>query len=218
MNYEFQETYEYNPEFEGEMHEMQEMHENELTQELLEIQNEEEFEYFLGNLVKSAWRGAKTLYNSPLGQKLKNQAVAGLKSMGRQALPGLGRTLGGHFLGPQGAQLGGHIGNFAAQKLGLEYEGGNTQERRYDAARRFVRAARVAARRIMLYARSGRPLNQRVVRNIILHTGRRWFPGLPAPRSNGATYGGGSDGGFSNNAQNRGTWVRQGNRIVLRGV
>ena len=126
MNYEYQETFEYGPEMEGEF--MQEMNEYELAHELLSLEGEEELEYFLGSLFKKALGGAKALYNSPMGQQLKGQAISGLKSIGRQALPGLGRKLGGQLLGDRGAQWGAKLGNMAVQGLGLEFEGASPDE------------------------------------------------------------------------------------------
>lgn len=218
MNYEYQETYEFNPEYEGEFN--HEMHENELAHELMGIQNEQELEYFLGNLLKSAWSGAKALYNSPIGQQLKNQAISGLKSYGKQVLPGLGKAIGGRFFGSTGANLGGRLGSLAARGLGMEFEGASPQDRRFEASRRFIRVARIAARRIVAYAKSGRPMTARVVRNMILHAGRKHFPALPAPLSySRGGRGQMADGGFtSSTSQSRGTWIRQGNRIILQGV
>lgn len=216
MNYEYQETYEFQPEYEYEGEFSQESYENELAHELMNIQNEEELEYFLGNLLKKAWSGAKTLYNSPVGQQLKGQAIAGLKSLGKRALPGLGSKLGGRFFGPAGAQVGSQLGNMAARGLGLEFEGASPRDKRFEGSKRLVRIAKAASRRIAAYARSGKPMSARAVRNIILQEGKRWFPGLPSPMP--------ADGGFQNGdytdstQQNRGTWVRQGNRIILQGV
>jgi hypothetical protein len=220
MNYEYQETYEFQPEFEYEGEMNHEMHENELAHELMNIQNEQELEYFLGGLLKSAWSGAKTLYNSPIGQQLKGQAISGLKSLGKRALPGLGSAIGGRFFGPAGARIGGQLGNMAVRGLGLEFEGMAPRDKRFEGSRRLIRVAKSASRRIAAYARSGQPISARTVRNIILQEGRRWFPGLPSP----APVGGGSGfqssgGGYAmSTGQNQGTWVRQGNRIIIQGV
>lgn len=227
MNYEY-ETYEFQPEYEyeyeGEF--SHEMHENELAHELMGIQNEQELEHFLGNLLKSAWSGAKALYNSPAGQQLKNQAISGLKSYAKQALPGIGSAIGGRFFGPTGARFGGQVGNFAARGLGLEFEGASPRDRRFEGSKRLIRIAKAASRRIAAYAKSGKPMSARVIRNIILQEGRRWFPGLPSPSP--AVGGGGfqrsrsggfQDGGYtSSTGQRQGTWVRQGNRIIIQGL
>jgi hypothetical protein len=216
MNYEYQETYEFQPEFEyeGEGEFNQEAYENELAHELMGIQNEQELEYFLGGLLKKAWGGAKALYNSPMGQQIKGQAIAGLKSLGRQALPGLGSALGGRFLGAQGAQLGGRLGGLAARGLGLEFEGAAPQDRRFEGSKRLVRVARAAARRIMAHHRSGKPLSARFIRGVIVAEGRRHFSGLPAASGSGPAFTTTAVSG----GQSSGTWIRQGNRIIVQGV
>ncbi len=209
MNYEYQELFEYQPEYEYEGEFDQEMYENELAHELLSVQSEEELDQFLGGLVRGAMRGARALYNSPLGQKIKQQAVSGLKSVGRQALPALGRTVGGHFFGQTGANIGGRLGNMAVRGLGLEFEGASPQDRRFEASRRLVKVARAASRRIAAHASSGAPITAGAVRGIIVQTARRWFPDLPAT--------GGNDN-YSSGDQRRGSWVRRGNQIILYGA
>lgn len=218
MNYEYQEAYEFNPVLAGEFG--YEMHENELAQELMGIQNEEELEYFLGNLLKSAWSGAKSLYNSPIGQQLKNQAVSGLKSLGKQVLPRLGSAAGGRLFGATGARLGGKLGNMAARGLGLEFEGASPQDRRFEASKRFIRVAKIAGKRIAAHVKSGRPVSSRIVRGMIIQAGRDLFPGLPASSGYDGSPKGGQSGyaNSSSTSQNRGTWYRQGNRIILQGV
>lgn len=221
MNYEFQETYEFQPEYEHEGEFSHEMYENELAHELMNIQNEQELEYFLGNLLKSAWSGAKSLYNSPIGQQIKNQAVSGLKSIGKRALPGLGSALGGRFLGPAGAQLGSQLGNWAARGLGLEFENATPRDKRFEGSKRLIRLAKAASRRIAAYAKSGKPMSARMIRNIILQEARRWFPGLPSPTptgGGGGAFGGGGGSYTTSTSQNQGTWFRQGNRIIIQGI
>lgn len=215
MNYEYQETFEYSPEMEGEF--AQEMNEYELAQELLSLEGEEELEYFLGNLFKKAISGARAFYNSPMGQQLKGQAISGLKSLAKQALPGLGQKLGGRLLGDRGARWGGQLGNMAVRGLGMEFEGASPDERKIEGSRRIIRVARESSRRIAAYAKSGKPVTARAVRQIILRVARRWFPSLPMPRPVGNNLS--PMGGYSNTSgQNRGTWVRQGNRIIIQGA
>ena len=189
-----------------------EIPESELAYELMNVQSEEELEQFLGDLLKAAWGGAKAFYHSPLGQKLKDQAIAGLKSVGKKALPGLGRTVGGHFFGPEGAKVGGQLGRMAAKGLGLEYQGATALERRTEGSQRFVRTAQNAARRIAAQVQNGQPMNARIIRQIILQEGQRWFPGLPAQAMAG------SGGVGTSTPQTTGRWYRKGNQIILEGL
>jgi hypothetical protein len=204
MNYEYQEAPVYD----------REMEDSELAQELLTIQNEAELDHFLGGVFRSAWRGAKSLYNSSLGRQIRSQAVSGLKSYAQKALPGLGRSVGGRLFGQTGAQYGGQLGDFAAQQLG-----GQQQE---EVARMLIKTARDASRRIAHHAVSGRPVNAGVVKGHIIQAAKRW---MPQSQSDLSFLRG---GGFSRymdredadapSSPNSGTWIRQGNKIVLKGV
>jgi hypothetical protein len=190
-----------------------EIPENELAYELMHVQSEEELEQFLGDLLQTAWKGAQAFYHSPLGQKLKNQAVAGLKNIGKKALPGLGRTFGGHFFGPQGAKIGGQLGKMAAKGLGLEFQGATALEKRTEGSRRMVRMARNAAQRIAAQVQQGQPISTRIIRQIILQEGQRSFPDLPV-KSPGDM---GKRNGLAGQ-QTQGRWYRQGNQIILEGI
>ncbi|WP_315817255.1 hypothetical protein [Paraflavitalea speifideaquila] len=98
--------YEFNTEFEFEG-------EGELVHELLSVSNEYEFENFLGNV----WNAAKRLYNSPQGQAVKKDFVAGAKSFGKKMLPSVGRNLGSYLGGSTGANIGGQLANAASNWL-----------------------------------------------------------------------------------------------------
>jgi hypothetical protein len=194
------------PNYEGEFNE--ETYENELVQELLNIQDEQELDQFLGGLLSSAWSGAKKLYNSPIGQRIKNQAVSGLKSFGRKAIPSIARTVGGHFGGQQGADLAGRFSQWGVNQLGLEFEGEDMEAQSYNNARKLIKMAKDASRRIAAYARTGRPITPAAVRGIIMNSARRWFPELRTSTKT-TRYG---------NNQRTGTWYRQGNKIIIEGI
>ena len=237
MNYENLEGYELHPEI---AHEFEyEMHETELAHELLNMEGEAELNHFLGNLVKSAWSGAKALYNSPAGQALKGQLVSGAKALGRQALPALGRAVGGYFGGGTGAQLGNRFGNWAAGRFLNEYEtGSGPASQDLALARGIIRMTRQAAMQIAAQSQAGRPLNRRLVRSIIFRNARQQFPNLrfPAgrppvggPMQQPANIGSGFQaqgnfqtgfgaGGGSLGQPNTGTWYRQGNQLIVSGV
>ena len=92
---------------------------------------------------------------------------------------------------------------------------------RVEGSRRIIRIARESGRRIAAYAKSGKPISARVVRQIILRVARRWFPSLPMPGGGtgmGNSFSQSSGGSSNTGGQNRGTWVRQGNRIILQGA
>lgn len=190
----------------------EELMESELAYELMHIQSEEELDQFLGNLIQSVWKGAQAFYHSPLGQKLKNQAVAGLKNIGKKALPGLGRTVGGHFFGPEGAKIGGQLGKMAAKGLGLEFESATALEKRSEGSRRLVRIAQNTAQHIAAQIQKGLPVNDRIIQQIILQEGQKWFPQLlmQAPEDL-----------ISNRLsgqKTQGRWYRKGNQLIIEGI
>lgn len=223
MNYENLEAYELLPEISQEL--TQEMNEYELAHELVNLQSEAEINQFLGSLVSSAWRGAKALYNSPLGQAAKGQLVSGLKSLGRKALPALGGAVGNYIGGSTGRNWGAKAGNWAAGRYLNEYEGEFAGEyegeyegeysspRNVQVARNLIRTARHAATLIANQSQSGQPINRRVVRGIITQSARQNFPGV---RPAAVTMGG--DVISSPSQSSGGTWYRQGNQLILSGI
>src|SRR4051812_10817744 len=95
--------YELNTELLGESNEFEQ--EGEMVHEMMEVSNEMEFENFLGGV----WDAAKRLYNSPQGQAIKKDFVAGAKSFGKQMFPSIGKNLGGYIGGSTGEKVGGAL-------------------------------------------------------------------------------------------------------------
>ncbi len=212
MNYENMEGYELHPEIANEFE--YEMYEGELAQELLSLQSEEEINHFLGGLVRKAWSGAKSLYNSPTGQAVKGQIISGAKSWGRKKLTDLGQK-GGEWLGRKGGGwLGNKLGGAEGQQAGADafgqagkWLGGAgagwlnnryLNEYEYEAAassggpelavaRGILRLTRQAAIEIAAAAQSGQPLQRNTVRGIIIRNARQQFPQMnfPEPRNAG---------------------------------
>jgi len=215
MNYENFEAYDLNSEVTFEMEE------NELAYELLNVQSEAELDYFLGKLLKKAWGGAKKLYNSPVGQAIKGQVVSGLKSVGRQALPSLGAKIGGYIGGQTGSDWGNKAGSWIADRYLNEYEA--EYENELPLARKLIRTARQTAGHIAQQAQYGQPVSRRHVHGILSQAARQNFPGLLwAARGAGAMMQETDEPTPppmpEQQAQNSGTWYRQGNQLILTGV
>ena len=84
----------------------------------MEITNEQEVNYFLGNLIKRAAGAIGKAVRSPVGQ-----AIGGvLKAAAKKALPLAGAALGGAVGGPLGAKIGSGLAQAAGGALGLEAE------------------------------------------------------------------------------------------------
>ena len=113
----------------GEMFELNEMHgespfnetqEMELAAELLEITNEEELNYFLGNLIKRAAGAVGKIVKSPIGRTLGGV----LRNVAKTALPMAGAALGNLVLPGVGGMIGGKLASTAGSMFGLELNGG----------------------------------------------------------------------------------------------
>lgn len=167
-----------------------------LASELMEVQGEAELEQFLGDLIKKAGSAVGTFINSPTGQALGGM----LKSAAKQALPTVGKALGGYLGGSTGAQWGQKIGSFASDNLEMESEAENEAE--FETAKCFVRMAGDAVKGVGSVPPGASVQN--AVRTAISQAASTHIPAL---LSAGTTTG-----------ASQGRWIRRGQRIVLLGV
>lgn len=203
----FDET-EQEQETEGMLDEVQEM---EFAAELLEIQDEEELENFLGNVFKSVAKGASNFIKSPTGKALGGI----LKQAAKKALPVVGGALGGFVGGPAGAALGSKLAPAAGRLFGLELEGLSAEDREFEVSRQFVRLASNAAKKASDL--SSRMAPQQAARTAVIAAAKKYAPGFlkgggVSMSTNGYTERPGSHG------QRSGRWVRRGHKIILFGV
>jgi uncharacterized protein (DUF697 family) len=223
------ETYE--QEQEGEYGELGSEMETELAAELLEINNEQELEQFLGDIVKSVGSFIK----GPVGQ-----AVGGvLKQVAKTALPAVGGALGSFVAPGIGTAIGSQLGSMAGSALG-EYEVAGEQE--FEVAKKVVQLAQAAGQ----HAASAPPdmPPQAVAEHAVARAAQQVMPGVRLDgggremeqeyghgrRGRGSrqrgygtsgVYGGydGNDGGYDDGPRSyTGRWVRRGRRIILFGV
>ena len=197
------ESFEFEFNAEGEWNEVfQENELNELASELLEVQNDQELEQFLGGLIKKVGRAAGKFVKSPLGQQLGGM----LKGVAKQALPMVGSALGNMVLPGVGGAMGGKLASMAGQALGLELEGLSQEDREFEVAKQMVRLAADASH-AALAAPEGSPPAQ-VAGAAVSQAMQKFTPGLASALSNAPGAG----------PHHSGRWVRKGNRIVLYGV
>ncbi|QEY18607.1 hypothetical protein D0C16_23035 [Cellvibrio sp. KY-GH-1] len=173
----------------------------ELTAELLEINNEEELNYFLGKLVKRAAGAIGKVARSPIGQALGGV----LKTVAKKALPIAGGALGGFVGGPLGAKIGSSLAGYAGSALGLEAEFLNQEDREFEGAKQFVRIAGDTVKNAL--AAPGNTSPQIAAQNAVMQSTRVFAPGLLS---------GASPRRSSNSTSGR--WVRRGRNIVLLNV
>ena len=182
-------------EYYGSSGELTEAEVMELAAELLEVQNEEELEQFLGSLFKKIGAGIK---------KIAPKVLPVLKGIAKKVLPMAGKAVGAYFGGPAGAAVGGKAAGALGDMFGLELEGLSGEDQEFEAARQFVRFAESTAKQV---ADAGANAGKDAVRNAVTSAANQFIPGLNRPAGKG--------GGKGNR---HGTWYRQGNTIVLKGV
>jgi hypothetical protein len=182
--------------------------EMELAAQLLEVNNEEELDRFLGDLIKRAGSAVGKFVKSPVGQ-----AIGGvLKTVAKKALPIAGGALGAWVGGPLGAKIGSGLASMAGQALGLELEGLSQEDREFEATKQFIRFAGETAKNALtatneeLSALSGAAAFQQAIataRAAAAEAARVHAPGL---LSSTPAHGHG------------GRWIRKGSTIVILGV
>jgi hypothetical protein len=170
----------------------------ELSAGLLEVTGEQELERFLGNLLRAAGQVAGRVLSQPTGQALGGM----LRSVARQALPTLGRSVG-QWVGV-GGDAGARLASQGGRLLGLELEGLSSEDREFEVARQFVRLAGAAAERAA--AQGGPP--EAVAQAALQAAAQRYAPGLLGSlRADNARP--------SGRSRRSGRWVRRGRTIVL---
>lgn len=174
-----------------------EIEQSELASELLGTRDDEELENFLGDLIKKA---AKKL--RPLSSAVGRQVGGLLKGAAKQALPSLAQLAGGAIGGPIGAGLASQAGPLLSSVFGMELEGLSGEDQEFEAAKQFVRMAGAALENAANTSPGVAP--GQVAQQAVVEAARQYAPGLV--RRPGRQ-----------RAQ-RGTWYRQGNRIVIVGV
>jgi hypothetical protein len=172
-----------------------------LTTELLDITNEEELDYFLGNLIKRAGSAIGKVVRSPVGQ-----AIGGvLKAAAKKALPIAGAALGGYVGGPLGAKIGSGLAKAAGSALGLEAEALTYEDSQYEGAKQFVRMAGQTVKNAVAAPASPDP--RAAAQAAVVKAAKALAPGLlgsaqAALARRGAT----------------GRWVRRGPHIIIQNV
>jgi len=203
----------------------------ELASELLGVTNENELNYFLGNLFKKVGGAIGGFVKSPVGKALGGI----LKTVAKKALPIAGGALGGLIGGPAGAALGSKLAPMAGKMFGLELEGLSPEDRDFEVARRYVKFASNAVKRATAAPPHLDPL--KVAKTAITAAARTLAPGLLTPgigiptiprppvyptavptTAVPCTYGPPYANYGPGFASRSGRWIRRGNKIILFGA
>lgn len=177
----------------------------ELAAELLEVTNDTELEYFLGNLFKKVASTVGKVMKSPIGK-----AIGGvLKGVAKKALPLAGGALGSMILPGVGTAVGSSLGSMAGNMFGLELEGLSGEDQEFEVAKRFVQFASEAAKQASTAPTNAAP--QQVAQQALTVAAQKYAPGLLNP---GAV----ATGPGSNRSGRSGRWIRRGNHIILIGA
>jgi hypothetical protein len=180
-----------------------EQQETELAAELLELSSEQELEQFFRDLMDGAARAAGSFLRSDTGRALGGV----LKDATRQALPIVGRAVGGWVSPGVGGDVGERLGKAAGVAFGLELEGLPGEAQEFEVARAVVRFADAAARQAALTPRVvPAPLT---VRRAVVTAAAEHAPGLLA-----AAVGGAGDR-YGTRKRRSGRWIRRGRKLVI---
>jgi hypothetical protein len=173
-----------------------------IAADLMELEEEEEFENLLGDLISRGAQAAGKFIDSPTGQALGGA----LKDAAKSLLPVAGQAVGQYFGGPTGGQIGGALGTAAASQLEAEAE-----EQEWEAANVFVRVAVDAVNNAANAPAGMHP--QAVAQDAVVEAVRRHAPHL------GHMFSHHRRGSRSpSHRRHSGRWARRGREIILYGV
>lgn len=179
-----------------------------LASALMEVNSEEELEYFLGDVISGVSKAVGKFVSSPTGQALGS----GLKDVAKQLLPVAGQALGDYVGGSAGGQLGGALGSAAAGLFEMEPE-----EREWEAANTMVKLAADAAKNAAAAPPGADPnavAKQAIIEAAKIHA-PEIVPSLTAGHHEGSC---GCQHHGEHGSRHEGRWYRHGKRIVLTGV
>ena len=208
------EAYEFAGEFNvGKTGVFNEAQELELAAELLEVNNEQELEQFLGDIINKVGKAVGGIVKSPIFKSIGGV----LKSAAKVALPIAGGALGTFVGGPIGTSIGSSLGSALGNAFEFELEGLSQEDREFETARQFIRFAGDAVRNAMQAPPDMHPAA--VAARAAEESAREHAPGLVGSFERNAAAGApGQHHHHHHRHHHHGDWVRHGNKIVLYGL
>jgi uncharacterized protein (DUF697 family) len=178
---------------------LNEADEMEFASQLMEVNDEQELDQFLGALIRKAGRALGSFVRSPEGHAIGGILKGAVRQMMPHAATGLGTLVGG----PLGAQISSGLASLASNELGMESETPDQESQQYEGAKQFVRVAADTVRNTLAAGPYAEPTA--AAQAAIVQAANTRAPGLlqsVAP----------DDGSMS------GRWMRRSGKIVLYGV
>jgi len=196
-----------------------EQEELQLAMELLNVQNEQELEQFLGNMFRKIGSGLKAV-----GSFAANNVVpvlgSALKQIAKRALPIAGGALGSLIPIPGvGTVLGRAVGSVVANALEMEVAGLPREDGDVERARRFVRLAASAIREAA--SSPGLVSPENIVRRALSNATIRHLPAAAGTLATMSPTAGEVQPILSPNSMpsgHSGMWRRHGRHIVVEGL
>jgi hypothetical protein len=207
----FEDSFEFEAEFNGEATEfggLSQEEEVDLAAELLTITNEDELDQFLGKFFRRVGRGVRGIVRNPVFR-----AVGGmLKGVAKRALPIVGGAVGSFIAPGVGTAIGGSLGQAASKLFEVDLEAMSDEDAQFEVARRWVRLANDTVQQASRVAGSTDP--RQSARQALAAAARRHAPGLARALGSGPAM---RRGGLSG-ARSTGRWIRRGRHIVVFGA
>jgi hypothetical protein len=181
----------------------------------MEVGTDQEFNYFLGNLIRRAAGAVGKAVRSPLGQALGGVLKNAAKNAAGQAIPIIGDAIGSKIGGRFGPAVGNAFSSFASTALGLEAEMLNEEDLEFEGAKQFVRLAGNAVSQAVNASPAANP--RAVAQAAVTNAARALAPGLLRSGTTAAAAPVALPAGVVIRGRS-GRWVRRGSKIVLLGV
>jgi uncharacterized protein (DUF697 family) len=177
-----------------------------LASQLMQLETEEEFENFLGDIISKGLKAVGGFIDSPTGQAVGSA----LKDAAKTLLPVAGQAIGGYFGGAPGGQIGGALGSAASNLFEAEAE---AEEQEWEAANVFVRVAVDTINNAADAPRDADP--HHVAHHAVAEAMRR-----QAPHAASAWFSRHHEAAARNGIRRHhtGHWVRHGQTIVVHGI
>jgi hypothetical protein len=183
---------------------------NNLAARLMDVNSEQELDYFLGDVISSATSAIGDFINSPTGQALGS----GLKTVAKQVLPAAATALGNYIAPGVGGTIGGALGTAVASQMEAESE-----QLEWEAANTFVKLAGEAAKKAATAPPGADP--QAIAKHAIIEAAKIHAPGWVSyltgegPQHHTCHCG---QGHHHYHHAHEGRWYRHGRHIVVEGV